>query len=144
MYKCKYFAIQELAHPWILNKIGETNTWLRLDEDVLRDLDTIRETWYDKHGSGVYCNRLDVGIDSRGFRPPNDPDGAWNSTHKQGNTFDLEPVNGLQREFFNHIKQLIKDRKLRKINTLEDFEYTKTWTHAGYMNTDERPLIIKP
>ena len=93
MYKCKYYTIQELVHPWILKKIGVINSWLRLDTDVLKDLDFIREEWYKKEGSGVYVNRLDLGIDSRGYRPPNDPDGSWNSTHKHGNTFDLEPVN---------------------------------------------------
>lgn len=144
MYKTEYYTIQELVHPWILKKIGVINAWLRLDADCLKDLDFIREEWYKIEGSGVYVNRLDLGIDSRGYRPPNDPDGSWNSTHKHGNTFDLEPVNGKHRKFFNFVKQLIKDGKLKKINTLEDFEYTRTWTHAGYMNTNERPLIIKP
>lgn len=144
MYKCKHFTIEELVHPWILKKIGEVNAWLRLDGDVLRDLDFIREEWFKTEGSGIYVNRIKIGLDSRGFRPPNDPDGAWNSTHKQANTFDLEPVNGKHRLFFNFVKKLIEDEKLTRINTLEDFEYTLTWTHAGYMNTDERPLIIKP
>jgi hypothetical protein len=144
MYKCKYYTIEELVHPWILKKIGETNAWLRLDADALKDIDFIREEWYKQEGSGVYCNRVNIGLDSRGYRPPNDPDGSWNSTHKHANTFDLEPVNGKHRKFFNFVKDLIKERKLKRINTLEDFEYTKTWTHAGYMNTNERPLIIKP
>lgn len=144
MYKTKYYTIQELVHPWILNKIGELNSWLRLDADCLKDLDYIRAEWYKIEGSGVYINRIDLGIDSRGMRPPNDPDGSWNSTHKQGNTFDLEPVNGKHRKFFNFVEHLIKDGELKKINTLEDFKHTLTWTHAGYMNTDQRPLIIKP
>ena len=57
MYKCKYFAIQELAHPWILNKIGETNTWLRLDEDVLRDEgETDFEKYAVKPGSKLFSD----------------------------------------------------------------------------------------
>ena len=144
MYKTKYFSIQELAHPQIIKAIGITNTWLRLDSDVLEDLDYIREEWYFIHRSGVYVNRLDLGLDSRGLRPPNDPDGSFYSTHKEGGTFDLEPVNGKMREFYNFVKGLIKAGRLKAINTLEDFEYTLTWIHAGKMNTSERPLIIKP
>lgn len=142
MYKTKNYVLSELVHPQIIRTIGEANAWRRLDEDCLRDLDTIRKGWFDLHGSGVYVNRLDHGLDSRGLRPPNDPDGSFYSTHKQGNTFDLEPVNGKLREFFNFVKKLISDGKLRKINTLENFEDTLRWVHAGYMNTNKKPLII--
>ena len=142
MYKPKHFTLEELAHPKIIKAIGEENTWRRLDEDVLRDLDFIREEWSLIHGLGIYINRLNLGLDSRGLRPPNDADGSFYSTHKQGNTFDLEPVNGKIKELYNFIISLIKAGKLKKINTLENFEDTKKWVHAGYMNTPERPLII--
>lgn len=144
MYKPKSFKIQELAHPQIINSIGEENTWRRLDAECLHDLQLIRDSWKNLCGSGIYCNRLEFGIDSRGLRPPNDPDGSFYSTHKQGNTFDLEPVNGQLQELYDFIYIMIKNNKLSKLNTLEDFEYTKKWVHVGYMNTSERPLIIKP
>lgn len=142
MYRPLYYTLKELAHPQIIRTIGEKNTWRRLDEDCLIDIDFIRAEWFKRHGSGVYINRLDVGLDSRGLRPPNDPDGSFYSTHKQGNTFDLEPVNGKLRDFFNFVKKLIQDGKLKKINTLENFEDTLRWVHAGYMNTNKKPLII--
>lgn len=142
MYKTRNYSLNELAHPQIIRTIGERNTWRRLDEDCLKDLDFIRDEWYKLEGSGVYVNRLNIGIDSRGLRPPNDPDGSFYSTHKQGNTFDMEPVNGKLRKFFNFVQKLITDGKLRKINTLENFEDTLKWVHAGYMNTDKKPLII--
>ena len=144
MYKTKYFKLEELAHPQIIDSIGEVNTWLRLDADVLKDLDYIREEWYFIYQSGIYCNRLNLGLDSRGLRPPNDPDGSFYSTHKNGGTFDLEPVNGKDREFFNFVKGLIKSGKLKALNTLEDFECTLGWTHTAKTNTDQKPLIIKP
>jgi len=142
MYIPKNYTLKELAHPQIIRTIGFENTLRRLDEDCLRDLQTIRNEWFKKHNSGVYCNRLDLGLDSRGLRPPNDPDGSFYSTHKQGNTFDLEPVNGLNREFYNFVIELIKDDRMKKINTLENFADTKGWVHVGYMNTSEKPLII--
>jgi len=142
MYKPINYKLSELAHPQIIKTIGELNTWRRLDADCLKDLQTIRDEWFKIHGSGVYINRLDLGIDSRGLRPPNDPDGSFYSTHKQGNTFDLEPVNGLLREFFHFVKGLIENGGLLKFNTLENFEDTLNWVHVGYMNTDKEPLII--
>lgn len=143
MYKPKNYTLKELAHPQIIRTIGETNTWLRLDEDCLRDLQTIRTQWNKIHNSGIYCNRLDVGLDSRGLRPPNDPDGSFYSTHKQGNTFDLEPVNGNVTELYQFIIRLIEQGVLLKLNTLEDFIFTGGWVHVAYMNTKERPLIIQ-
>lgn len=144
MYRPKNYTIEELAHPQIIKAIGEDNTWRRLDEDCLFDLQVIRTEWFGIYGSGIYVNRLNLGIDSRGLRPPDDPDGSFYSTHKQGNTFDLEPVNGDYKSFYLFVIDLIKNNFLIKLNTLEDFAYTKTWIHVAYMNTTEKPLIIKP
>lgn len=142
MYKPKNFSLKELAHPQIINSIGELNTWRRLDGGCLRDIQKIREKWFLKYGSGIYINRLELGLDSRGLRPPDDPDGSFYSTHKNGTTFDLEPVNGKLRDLYDFIIEMIKNGELEKINTLENFEDTLKWVHAGYMNTNEKPLII--
>lgn len=144
MYRTKYYTIEELVHPQILKAIGSENAWLRLDEDVLFDIDYIRAEWFKKYGTGVYINRLNIGLDSRGLRPPNDPDGSFYSTHKQGGTFDLEPVNGMMKQFYDFVCNLIKRGKLKKINTVEDFNFTKTWVHASYMNHSKKILVIKP
>lgn len=144
MYKPDNYTIHELVHPQIITAIGETNAWLRLDEDALFDLQQIRDKWFKIYGSGIYINRLNLGIDSRGLRPPDDKDGSFYSTHKQGNTFDLEPVNGLYRKLYDLVIEMIRNGDLIKFNTLEDFRYTKKWVHVGYMNTEKRPLIIKP
>ncbi len=142
MYKPKNYSLQELAHPQIIRTIGVNNSWRRLDEDCLKDLQTIRDAWYKKFNSGIYINRLNIGLDSRGMRPPNDPDGSFYSTHKQGNTFDLEPVNGNNEGLYDFVVKMIKDGKLKKLNTLENFADTLGWVHVGYMNTDKKPLII--
>lgn len=144
MYKPKNYKIEELAHPQIISAIGEHNTWLRLDADCLKDLQTIRNEWFYLYGSGIYVNRLNFGLDSRGLRPPNDSDGSFYSTHKQGNTFDLEPVNGLIETLYLFVIELIVDGNLIKFNTLEDFNFTKKWVHVGYMNHNKKPLIITP
>ena len=144
MYRPKYYTIHELVHPQILKDIGEENAWLRLDADVLWDLDYIRASWYIKYRSGIYVNRLSLGLDSRGYRPPDDPDGSFYSVHKLAKADDLEPVNGKVKELWKHVRKLIMLGALKGINTLEDMAFTPTWVHVAKMNTDKRPLIIKP
>lgn len=137
-YKPLYFSIKELAHPKIINAIGENNTFMRLDASCLIDLDLIRIAW----GSEVLCN---VGaLDSRGLRPPDDSDGSFYSMHKSGKAFDLSPKNGNIKKFQKMVKKLIEKGKLSAFNTLEDFDYTKTWVHVAKMNHAKRLLIIKP
>ena len=144
MYKPLNYRLHELAHPQIINDIGEVNTWLRLDSDCLKDLQNIREEWYLINRTGIYINRLDLLIDSRGLRPPNDPDGSFYSIHKQGKAFDLEAVNGKNKRLFDMINGMIKANKLLAFNTVEEFSDTKNWVHVAKMNTEKRPLIIKP
>lgn len=143
-YRPRFFDITELVHPQILTAIGEQNSWLRLDEGCLYDIDLIRKKWHERYGSGIYCNRLDLGLDSRGLRPPDDPDGSFYSVHKQGKAFDLEPVNGKTGTLFKMILLMIEDGELAHLNTLEDFAFTKQWVHVAKMNTSLRPLIIRP
>ena len=144
MYKPDNYTLEELAHPQIIRTIGRTNTWRRLDAGCVEDLQTIRSEWFLEHGSGIYVNRLDLGIDSRGLRPPNDPDGSFYSTHKHGTTFDLEPVNGKTTELYYFVIELIKKGKLKYLNTLEHIDDTNhSWVHVAKMNTKEKPLIIR-
>ena len=138
MIKTKYFDIKELVHPQILKAIGEKNSWMRLDAGCLIDLDIIRTEWNDSIYINFGC------ADSRGLRPPNDPDGAFYSSHKMGTTFDLVPPNGDTKGLFDLIVRLIKEGKIFTFNTLEDLSFTPTWVHVAKMNHSFKPLIIKP
>jgi len=140
MYKTKHFRIEELCHPDIIEAVGEHNCWLRLDEFCLRDLDKIRKKWNDPI-------TINAGkFDSRGLRPPNDPDGAFHSVHKQGKAFDLVPRSGGASDLFDLIVRMIADGDLDAFNTLEHKSFTvhRGWIHVACMNTEKRPLIIKP
>lgn len=143
-YRPKYYTLEELAHPQIIKTIGPDNTWKRLNPRALKDLDTIRECWYEKTGSGVYVNRLGFGLDSRGLRPPNDPDGSFYSIHKQGAAFDIEPVKGTIDALWALCYDLIYGGELKCLNTLEDTDFTPGWVHIAHMNHDEKVLIINP
>ena len=138
MIKTKHFKIKELVHPQILKAIGEKNSWTRLDAGCLTDLDTIREEW----GSSIFINS--GAADSRGLRPPNDPDGAFYSSHKMGVAFDLVPANGDVKGLYALIVSLVKDGEITSFNTIENIQYTPTWVHVAKMNHDYKPLVINP
>ena len=144
MYKPNNFTIHELAHPQIIKDIGEVNAWMRLDADILEDIQFIRNEWYERTGCGIYINRLDLGLDSRGLRPPDDPDGAFYSIHKQGKAFDLETIDEQHLAFHEFVISLINTGKLIYINTVEDISFTRSWTHVAIMNHGHKLLIIKP
>jgi len=137
-YKTKHFKLAELVNPSIIAELGEINSWLRLDEGCLRDLDKIRELW----GSQIIIN-----LPSRqnaGVRPYTTGIGAKYSTHKNWNTFDLKAGNGKHWELWMFVHKLIKERVLSSFNTLEDRKHTPSWVHVAKMNTLEKPLVIKP
>jgi hypothetical protein len=141
-YECKYFDIYELAAPKIIADIGEVNAWRRLKRGALMDLDTIREHF----GSEIYINGNYWGkiFNSSGWRHPDDPDGAKWSVHKLADAYDLKAKNGEHQKLWDTVYYLILTGKLEHFNTMEDRAYTKSWTHVANMNTDLRPLIIKP
>lgn len=43
MYKCQYFSIKELVSPIVYNQWKE-QSWMFFDEQVLKDLDLIRDS----------------------------------------------------------------------------------------------------
>jgi len=143
-YKSEYFSAKELIHPQVINAIGEHNAYLRLDSECLEDLDVIRLEWSIRFPNDAGIN-INIGAaDSRGLRPPNDPDGGFYSVHKMGKAFDLVPVNVQIETFQKFVKDLMLDGRLRAFNTIENFQFTKSWCHIAKMNHNERCLTINP
>jgi hypothetical protein len=84
MYKCKHFTITELVSPSTFETFGE-NSWLLLDEDALKTLDTIRE----KFGPTTVNSWSWNGDRSwSGLRTPESPWYSKYSQHTIGRAFD--------------------------------------------------------
>lgn len=138
MYKCKYFSIQELVSPIVYNKWGQ-QAWMFFDEDVLKELDYIRETfgapiiinnWY-KGGNLKQCglrSNMDDLVKSKKT--------LYLSAHIMGKAFDLHNGYGNHRKLYDHIYHLIKTGKLKKFKRLENFTNTFTWVHVDTYNSD--------
>lgn len=85
MYKCKYFGIEELVPRSVVLRLGRDGAWVVFDDRALMTLDAIR----DKFGA-TFVNNWQIGgnLDSRGYRPKDDTEGAFDSQHRLGNAFD--------------------------------------------------------
>lgn len=132
MYKCEYFGIKELVSPVVYNKWGE-KAWMFFDEDVLKELDYIREqlgapiiinNWH-KNGTLKQCglrSNMDELVKSKKT--------LYLSAHTMGKGFDLHNGYGNHRKLYDLIYDLIKKGKLKKFQRLENFNNTLTWVHV--------------
>ena len=135
MYKCEHFSIKELVSPIVYNTWGE-QAWVFFDEDILKDLDTIRETF----GHPIIINNWSMGgnLKQCGLRSNMDEivqnkKSLYLSAHIMGKGFDLHSSYG-ENKLWEHCCDLILKKKLRKMNGLEDYKNTKGWVHIQSSN----------
>ena len=138
MYKCKYFKIQELVSPVVYNKWGDM-AWMFFNPEVLKDLDTIRETY----GSPIVINNWSVGGNLRqcGLRSNMDEmvkakKTLYLSAHCLACGFDLHASNGNNKSLWQHCYNLILNKKLKMFKRLENLKDTPTWTHCDAFQTN--------
>lgn len=138
IYKCKYFDIRELVSPIVYNTWGE-RAWMFFNPDVLKELDYIRETynspiiinnWY-KLGSLKQC-----GLRSNMDEIVKNKKGLYLSAHCLGCGFDLHCGKNNHRKLFDHVYNLIKNKKLKHFQRLENWQQTGTWVHVDCFQSD--------
>ena len=134
MHKCKHFKIQELVSPIVYSQWGD-KAWMFFDEDVLQDLDTIRETY----GSPIIINNWATGLKQCGLRSNMDEmvkskKTLYLSAHTMGKGFDLHCKYGHNQKLWQHCYNLIKSKKLKAFNGLEDYKKTNGWVHIQSTN----------
>lgn len=141
MYKCEYFSIQELVSPVVYNKWGQ-QAWMFFDEDVLRELDLIR----DNLGAPIIINNWHKGgsLKQCGLRSNLDEipktktlkKNLYLSAHCMCKAFDLHNGFGNHRKLYDVIYDLIKKGKLKKFKRLENFNNTLVWVHVDCFQSD--------
>ena len=138
MYKCKYFKIQELVSPIVYNKWGDM-AWMFFNPEVLKDLDTIRETY----GSPIIINNWTRGgsLKQCGLRSNMDEmvkakKILYLSAHCLACGFDLHASNGNNKSLWQHCYNLILNKKLKMFKRLENLKDTPTWTHCDAFQTN--------
>ena len=136
MYKCTYFGIKELVSPIVYDKWKE-QAWMFFDENVLQDLDKIRETY----GSPIIINNWAKGLKQCGLRSNMDEmvkskKTLYLSAHTMGKGFDLHCFYGHNNKLWQHCYNLIKSKKLKTFKRLEDIKNTNGWTHTDTFQSD--------
>lgn len=144
MYKCKYFNIKELVSKIVYDKYGEF-AWSFFDYDILKDLDLIRDIW----GSGIIINNWANGgsLSQCGLRSNQDQlvkskSGLYCSAHCFCKAFDLHAGNGKNKELYNLVCDLIKNKALDKFRRVENFKSTPTWVHVDAFQTSDDKLQV--
>ena len=135
-YRCTYFGIKELVSPIVYDKWKE-QAWMFFDENVLQDLDKIRETY----GSPIIINNWATGLKQCGLRSNMDEmvkskKTLYLSAHTMGKGFDLHCFYGHNNKLCQHFYNLIKSKKLKAFKRLEDIKNTNGWIHTDAFQSD--------
>lgn len=125
----------------VYNKFG-LNAWMFFDENILKDLDVIREY----HGIPITINNWAWGGSNSqcGFRSNRDPLVAdkktlYCSAHCMGKAFDLH--SGNIKKLYNDIEMLYKEGKLKTVKRLESPKSTNyAWCHIDSFQTNSNSL----
>ena len=144
MYKCQKFTIKELVSKQVYQKFGE-RAWMFFDEQLLRDLDTIRLY----HGLPIIINNWATGgsFSQCGLRCNKDPlvanaKGIYCSAHVLARAFDLHSSN--IKKLYKDVETLFYQGKLKAIRRMESAVSTKYgWCHVdSFQTNDSKKLEI--
>lgn len=150
MYKCKHFEIRELVskdvYKFYKPKYGENFIWCFFDNDVLADIDTIRE----QYGSGLVINNWAAGgqYNESGLRSNVDSLVKSKKTpylggHNLAKGFDLKPLDKNYKRLYSVIWELMNNGRLKKLKRLENINSTPTWVHVDGLETGNgKPQIF--
>lgn len=131
----KYFSFSELTRSntafilGIKNKPNEQET-RNLEELSVMILDTIREKWGSPIivSSGYRCKELNKAVN-----------GSKTSQHMKGEAADIIARNGMNKDLFNMIEQMINDEQIEVGQLIEEKNYS--WIHISLPTTKHRNEI---
>ncbi len=149
MYICIHFNIKELVSKTVYNfykpKYGEMFIWKFFDEQVLKDLDYIREKW----GREIIINNWSRGgnLFQCGLRCNTDPIVKAKTTpylggHNLAKGFDLHDSKGENIKLHQFICNLIKKKELKAFKRVENLKSTNGWVHVDALRTTNNELEI--
>ena len=136
------FILEEFIDPETFKKWGDKSIYF-LDKKIISIAQFIR----DRFKLGVTINNWHAGgnLQHRGFRPPACTVGAALSQHRFGRALDCNVAGIFPRDLAKDIINNFDIYKKLGVTTIEDPEFTDTWTHTDCRWTDsEDLLIVKP
>lgn len=154
------FDVREFVPPAIWNKFGTKSIWFISPQ--IPKIAEFYKAWFKDYYKADEClvivnnwHYAKVGpiYDSRGFRMPNDTDGASLSQHKFGNAFDCDLIlvkNGVKKELdYKEVQGVMLNNEsvfmAAGVTTIEDHLIAKTWLHTDNRYTGlNEILVVKP
>jgi len=125
-YRPKYFALNELVPPDVIQARGE-QAWQLMDERILRGADWLRE----KFGPCVINGKFNgKGFTESGLRSPFTTTGAKWSQHKFGRAVDMKFLKVNVKEVYDYILANQPEARANGITTVENINATPSWLHA--------------
>lgn len=138
IYKCRHFKLQELVSPIVFDKYGEF-AWSFFDENILKDLDTIRQ----RFGSAIVINSwlfggqtTQCGLRSNMDSLVKEKKTLYCSAHCMGKAFDLHAYDNAA--LFDLIYKMINQGELLAIKRLESRSNTQDgWVHIDSFQSNQ-------
>lgn len=122
----KYFTVQELVNPDIINVLGEERAANAISVHLLKELDRLRAKFGPIYiNTGSYINS---GLRKASFYKKFGVMRESYSTHQYGNTADLKFRDVTPIEAYNYI--INNQNKFPLIVRMENAHKTKTWLHV--------------
>jgi len=137
------FTIQEFVPKEIYQIYSERSIWF-VDQRLIDGMQWLREYF----GASITINNWHTGgtLQNRGFRHPTTTTGARLSQHKFGRACDFNVAGLTAKQTFDKIRNdwgIISGHTF--FTTMEDVQYTPTWTHIDGRDTGSMELlIVKP
>jgi len=133
-YRPKFFEIEELVYPEMVQSNWGANLWLAFDAHALVTLDRLRE----RYGPIVVNDWATGGrFKYSGLRPMDCTEGAALSQHKFGRAFDCKPRYAAAADVRSEILAHPWDPAFEFITRIEDFP-GMGWVHFDVANHDKK------
>lgn len=138
IYKPKYFRIEELVPPNLVNSVSHDRLWWALDWRVLWTADRLREM-YGPMSANTYV--WGGPHKERGLRDPMSKTGSLWSQHKFGRALDLVPRNTTAAQIRHDI---INNPKVPEFAHITCIEMDVGWLHFDVRNWEGDVLKVYP
>jgi hypothetical protein len=115
-YRPKYFALNELVPPDVIQARGE-QAWQLMDERILRGADWLREKFGPCVINGKFGGK---GFTESGLRNPLTTTGARWSQHKFGRAVDMKFLKVNVKEVYDYILANQPEARANGITTVEN------------------------
>ena len=125
-YRPKYFALNELVPPDVIQARGE-QAWQLMDERILRGADWLREKFGPCVINGKFGGK---GFSESGLRNPLTTTGARWSQHKFGRAVDMKFLKVNVKEVYDYILANQPEARANGITCVENINATPSWLHC--------------